>query len=80
MEGRKQHPVTLPRDLRAALSAREQLAEVNAPKVRCGSHAEEWDGRINRCVLSDDHLGYHTDGCLLWSDLTQAWDCGDAAR
>jgi hypothetical protein len=55
---------------RADLDFAEQLAEVNAPNVQCGSHAEEWDGRINRCVLNDDHLGYHTDGCLLWSDMT----------
>lgn len=55
---------------RADLDFAEQLAEVDAPKVRCDSHAEEWDGRINRCVLDDGHLDYHTDGALLWSDMT----------
>jgi hypothetical protein len=56
---------------RDRLRVREQLADVNVPRVRCNSHVEEWDGRVNRCVLNDDnHLDYHTDGCLQWSDAT----------
>lgn len=65
-------------EARATLSAREQLADIHAPPTRCGSHAEERDGRVNRCVLDARHTELHTDGAMLWSDATAAWDCGDA--
>lgn len=65
-----------PRDLRAALNAREQLADVHTPPVPCASVALDYDnltGRFDyptRCRLADGHAEHHTDGCLVWNDWT----------
>ena len=65
-----------PSTVRAALNAREQLADLHAPPVPCASVALDYDsttGRFDyptRCVLAEGHAEHHTDGCLVWSDWT----------
>ena len=60
---------------RADLDFAEQLAEIFSTPGPCSSVALDYDvgsgdNVETACVLDDGHLDYHTDGCLLWSDLT----------
>ena len=63
-----------PSTVRAALNAREQLADLHASPVPCPSvaidHLPDIRGVETRCVLADGHAEHHTDGCLVWSDWT----------